>query len=61
MMLCPECSGSGEVRWYINSEHNYPPGTPPDVRCSCRECDGKGLLLVGEEEQESEKEQHASD
>lgn len=60
-MLCEVCSGTGEVTWYIRSEHNYPPGTPPDVRCPCRECDGKGFLLVEDDEEEREKEQHASD
>ncbi len=49
-MLCMSCQGTGEITWYIHSEHNYPPGTPGEVKCVCKDCNGTGYFLAEKEE-----------
>lgn len=54
-MLCMTCGGSGFVSWHIKSEHNYPPGTPPDIKCECKDCKGTGYLILIKEEEKCER------
>ena len=44
--ICPVCKGIGKYIEYLN----YSTNTAPDIQRTCHGCDGKGWVLVPEEE-----------